>query len=79
MIHKIKITWDTNEKQIDNAWSGVKDGIKNKITWKSMTTNEVREIKMALNEINKKSNEKGWNETGMALHERQHEIKMALK
>ena len=38
-------------KSNDNAWSGVKDGIKNEITWKSMTTNEVREIKMALNEM----------------------------
>ena len=65
-------------KSNDNAWSGVKDGIKNEITWKSITTNEVREIKMALNQI-KKNYEKGWNGTVMALHERQHEIKMALK
>ena len=41
-LHEIQM------KSNDNPWSGVKDGIKYEITLKSMTTNELHEIKMAL-------------------------------
>lgn len=56
-------------KSNDNPWSGVKDGIKYEITSKSMTTNEVHEIKMALDYIKwdkkKKWKRMKWNWDGI--------------